>query len=60
MEGEDAPEKDGLVVIALQVNGKLRGTIEAPASASRADLRRSALADPAVQKAYRRQDRAQG
>ena len=46
---EDALKRD-TVVIALQVNGKLRGTIEAPASASRADLEALALADPAVQK----------
>lgn len=46
---EDALKRD-TVVIALQVNGKLRGTIEAPASASKADLEALALADPAVQK----------
>ncbi|NLC61207.1 MAG: hypothetical protein GX761_07985, partial [Gammaproteobacteria bacterium] len=34
----------------VQVNGKLRATIEAPADASREDIERQALADPKVAK----------
>ncbi|MCR6700396.1 MAG: class I tRNA ligase family protein [Dokdonella sp.] len=36
------------LTLAVQVNGKLRGTIEIPASASREDAERAALAEPAV------------
>jgi leucyl-tRNA synthetase len=36
------------VVLAVQVNGKLRGTIEMPVSASREDCERAALAAPSV------------
>lgn len=46
---EDALKRD-TVVIALQVNGKLRGTIEAPTNASKADLEALALDDAAIQK----------
>ena len=38
------------VTLAVQVNGKLRATIEAPADASREDIERQALADPKVAK----------
>ncbi|AOH36548.1 leucine--tRNA ligase [Luteimonas sp. JM171] len=38
------------VTMAVQVNGKLRATIEAPADASREDIERQALADPKVAK----------
>ena len=38
------------VTLAVQVNGKLRGTIEAPADASREDVERQALAEPNVLK----------
>jgi len=38
------------VTVAVQVNGKLRGTIELPVSASREDAERSALGEPAVAK----------
>jgi len=36
------------VTLAVQVNGKLRGTIQIPAAASREDAERAALAEPAV------------
>ena len=36
------------VTLAVQVNGKLRGKVEAPAGASREDCERLALADPTV------------
>src|SRR5690625_1029887 len=38
------------VTLAVQVNGKLRATVEAPADASREDIERQALADPKVAK----------
>ncbi len=38
------------VEIVLQVNGKLRGRLQAPAGAPREELERLALADPAVQR----------
>ena len=38
------------VTLAVQVNGKLRGKVEAPAGASREDCERLALADPTVAK----------
>ena len=37
-----------VVTLAVQVNGKLRGTIEAPVSASRDEIERMALAEPKV------------
>lgn len=46
---EDALERD-VMTIALQVNGKLRGTIEAPAQSGREELEKLALAQPAVRK----------
>lgn len=46
---ETATVQDTLTV-ALQVNGKLRGTLEIPAGADKAELERAALADPAVQR----------
>jgi leucyl-tRNA synthetase len=36
------------VTLAVQVNGKLRGTIEMPISASKEDCERAALAEPSV------------
>jgi leucyl-tRNA synthetase len=39
------------VTLAVQVNGKLRGTIELPRDAAEAEAERSALAEPAVQRA---------
>jgi leucyl-tRNA synthetase len=36
------------VTLAVQVNGKLRGTIEIPVSASREEIERMALAEPKV------------
>jgi len=36
------------VTLAVQVNGKLRGTIEVPVSASREEIERMALAEPKV------------
>src|SRR5690606_40743642 len=36
------------VTLAVQVNGKLRGTIETPADAAREDIERQALAEPKV------------
>ena len=38
----------GMLTVALQVNGKLRGTVEAPADVDRAALEVAALNDPAV------------
>ncbi|MBX3725604.1 MAG: leucine--tRNA ligase [Xanthomonadales bacterium] len=38
------------LVLAVQVNGKLRGTIEVPADADRDAVGQAALADPAVQR----------
>ena len=38
-----------MVTLAVQVNGKLRGTIEIAANASRDDAERAALAQPSVQ-----------
>ena len=38
------------VTLAVQVNGKLRGTIQAPADAGRDEIERQALAEPNVQK----------
>ena len=39
------------VTIAIQVNGKLRATIQLPADTAEKDAREAALGDPAVQKA---------
>jgi len=36
------------VTLAVQVNGKLRGTIEVPASASKEDCENAALVEPSV------------
>jgi len=38
------------VIVAVQINGKLRGTIELPVSAAREEAEREALAEPAVAK----------
>lgn len=46
---EDALVREN-VVIALQVNGKLRGTIEAPAALTKTELEALALADAAIQR----------
>ncbi len=49
-----AADQDALVearfTLVVQVNGKVRGKIEAPANASEAQLKELALQDPAVQK----------
>ncbi len=39
------------MTLAVQVNGKLRGTIEVPRDAEEAILREAALAEPAVRRA---------
>ncbi|MDR1777748.1 MAG: leucine--tRNA ligase [Desulfovibrio sp.] len=39
-----------VLTVALQVNGKLRGTLEIAADAGRTDQEKAALADPAVRK----------
>jgi leucyl-tRNA synthetase len=39
-----------MLTIALQVNGKLRGTLEIQAEADKAALEQAALADPAVKR----------
>jgi leucyl-tRNA synthetase len=41
---------DTSVTIALQVNGKMRGTLELPRDITQADAEAAALADPAVQR----------
>lgn len=47
--GEDALSRD-ILTIAIQINGKLRGTMEADAGASKEDLEKAALADPVAEK----------
>ncbi len=42
--------KKDAVTLAVQVNGKLRGTIEAAVGASREEVEKAALADPGVAK----------
>ncbi len=42
--------KDDVVTLVVQVNGKVRGKIEAPAGVSEADARELALAEPNVQR----------
>lgn len=46
----DALADDSEVTLAVQVNGKLRGTLQSAADASEADLRAQALALPAIAK----------
>jgi leucyl-tRNA synthetase len=38
------------LTVVIQVNGKVRSRLEAPASASDADIKAAALADPAIEK----------
>ena len=39
-----------MLTVALQVNGKLRGTVEIPAEADKAAMEAAALADSSVQR----------
>ena len=48
------------VTIAVQVNGKLRGEVQAPAAAGEAEVRALAEAEERVQALPRRQDREEG
>jgi leucyl-tRNA synthetase len=50
-EADPALIIENAVTLAVQVNGKLRGTIELPRDAAEAEAERSALAEPAVQRA---------
>ena len=47
---DEAATAQDMLTVALQVNGKLRGTLEVPAGADKAALEQAALADPAVQR----------
>ena len=47
---DEAATVQDMLTVALQVNGKLRGTLEVPAGADKAALEQAALADPAVQR----------
>ena len=51
---DEAKCKDEELTIAIQINGKTKGTIQAPADLSREDLAAHALADEWVQKAIAR------
>ncbi|MCR4667542.1 MAG: leucine--tRNA ligase [Desulfovibrio sp.] len=46
---ESALEKD-VVTIALQVNGKLRGTMDVPGGSGKEDLEKAALSDASIQR----------
>ncbi len=50
-EADPALTIEDSVTLAVQVNGKLRGTIDLPRDAAEAEVERSALAEPAVQRA---------
>jgi len=50
-EADPALVRDDTVTVAVQVQGKLRATIDAPRDAPEALLREAALAQPAVQRA---------
>ena len=41
---------DRMLTVALQVNGKLRGTVQIPAAADKAAMEQAALADSSVQR----------
>ncbi len=45
---DEAATAQDMITVALQVNGKLRGTLEVVAEADKAALEHAALADPAV------------
>ncbi len=45
---DEAATAQDMITVALQVNGKLRGTLEVVAGADKAALEQAALADPAV------------
>ncbi len=47
---DEAATFQDMITVALQVNGKLRGTLETAAGADKAALEQAALADPAVQR----------
>lgn len=47
---DEAATAQDMLTVALQVNGKLRGTLEVPAGADKGALEQAALADPAVQR----------
>ncbi|MDF2095435.1 leucine--tRNA ligase [Aquibaculum arenosum] len=49
-EADPALARDEVVVIAVQINGKLRAKLEQPRDAKRDSLEAAALADPAVAK----------
>ena len=55
-EADPALMADDTVTIAVQVRGKLRGTIDQPAGAERADVEAAALALPAVARQIAGQD----
>lgn len=46
---EEALEKDVLTIV-IQINGKLRGKIDVPASASKEDIEKTAKEEPNIQK----------
>lgn len=46
---EEALEKDVLTIV-IQINGKLRGKIDVPASASKEEIEKCAAAEPSIQK----------
>lgn len=47
---DDAATVQDMLTVALQVNGKLRGTVQIPAEADKAAMEQAALADPSVQR----------
>ncbi len=47
---DEAATAQDMVTVALQVNGKLRGTVQTPAGADKDVMEQAALADPAVQR----------
>ena len=47
---EAAATAQDMLTVALQVNGKLRGTVQVPAEADKVALEQAALADPNVQR----------
>lgn len=47
---DEAATAQDMVTVALQVNGKLRGTVQTPAGADKDVMEQTALADPAVQR----------
>ena len=47
---DDAATVQDMLTVALQVNGKLRGTVQIPAAADKAAMEQAALADSSVQR----------